>query len=337
MKEYDHYISCDWSSSNMAIARMTKKVNKIKIIDVPADIKELKLYLKELKGTKILTFEESTASQWLYVELNSYVDKILVCDPYRNHLLSEGPKTDKIDAVKMLKLLKSDLLKEVYHTGDEIIYLRKIVSGYEDIVKAGVSIKNQRSALFRAVHKNPKEDALESVAEKFVLEGLNKGIENYEKEKLRYEDLFKKLSKKYIIAKRLKDLPGIRDIHAMKILSRVVTPKRFKNLGHFLSYCGLIKLKRISGGVVYGKKNSRYCRMLKCVFNMATSSAIRDGANNPLNNYYMYLLNEKKYSERNAKQATKRRLATFCFGIMKTGKKFEPYMWRKNNVNAKQQ
>ena len=39
---YDHYIAIDWSIKNMAIARMTKKSNKITAIDVPSDIFELK-------------------------------------------------------------------------------------------------------------------------------------------------------------------------------------------------------------------------------------------------------------------------------------------------------
>jgi len=43
---YDHYIAIDWSMINMAIARMTKKSNKITLIDVPSDIVELKVYLK---------------------------------------------------------------------------------------------------------------------------------------------------------------------------------------------------------------------------------------------------------------------------------------------------
>ncbi len=108
---YDHYIAIDWSIINMAIARMTKKSNKITVIDVPSDIAELKVYLKNLKGTKILTIEETTTAQWLYTELKEYVDKILICDPLRNRLLSEGPKTDKIDASKLVQLLKANLVK----------------------------------------------------------------------------------------------------------------------------------------------------------------------------------------------------------------------------------
>jgi len=63
--------------------------------------------------------------------LKDCVEKLVICDPYRNKLLSEGAKTDKIDAEKLVKLLKADLLKEVFHSGDKFIKLRKIVSGYE--------------------------------------------------------------------------------------------------------------------------------------------------------------------------------------------------------------
>lgn len=60
---YDHYIAIDWSIKNMAIARMTQKSNKITAIDVPSDIVEPMVYLKSLKGSKILTIEETTTSQ----------------------------------------------------------------------------------------------------------------------------------------------------------------------------------------------------------------------------------------------------------------------------------
>ena len=93
----------------MAIARMTKHSNEIKTIDVRTDLDDLKLYLRQLNGTKILTFEETNPAQWLFTELRNEVDEILVCDPYRSHLLKEGGKTDRIDAAKLLHLLKAGL------------------------------------------------------------------------------------------------------------------------------------------------------------------------------------------------------------------------------------
>lgn len=186
--KFDHYIAVDWAQRNMAIARMTARSGKMDIIDIPSCVKELQLYLSRLKGRKCLTFEESTCSQWLYTELKEHADEVLVCDPYRNHLLKEGPKSDQIDAKKMVQLLRAGLLKPVFHSGDQFIYLRKLVSGYQDLVKAGVRLKNQRAALFRGNGMLARKSAkLEHPAEQFVLEGLDRSIHAFEGEKARYE------------------------------------------------------------------------------------------------------------------------------------------------------
>ncbi|MDE0118671.1 MAG: hypothetical protein OXM55_01525, partial [Bdellovibrionales bacterium] len=55
---YEHYIALDWSKSNMAIARITKKGKKAYVEDIPSNISYLKDYLKNLKGKKILTFSD---------------------------------------------------------------------------------------------------------------------------------------------------------------------------------------------------------------------------------------------------------------------------------------
>ncbi len=323
---YDHYIAIDWSAINMAIARMTKKSNKITTIDVPSDIAELQFYLKNLKGSKMLAIEETTTSQWLYTELNDYVDKILICDPCRNSLLKEGPKTDKIDATKLVQLLRARLKKEVYHSTDKFIYLRRIVSGYEDMVKAGVRLQNQRYSLLRACGKSgyeKKEVKLASRDEQYVLDCLDRQIQNYKDEKEGYEKEFERLARKHPEIRHQKSIPGIGLINAVKIVARVVTPYRFSGKGHYLSYSGLVKHEKLSGGRSYGKKNPRYCRMMKCIYKSGAIAAI--GNNNPINDYYEYLINEKGYPEYNARHKACRRLAVISFGVFKSGKKYKPY------------
>lgn len=329
---YGHYIAIDWSIKNMAIARMTKKTNKITTIDVPSDIGELQIYLKNLKGTKVLAIEETTTSQWLYTELIDYADKIIICDPRRNKLLNEGPKTDKIDASKLVQLLRANLLKEVYHSAEKFLYLRRVVSGYEDLVKAGVRLKNQRYALLRVCGRTGEEEKgikLESHGgEQYVLECLDRRIEAYETEKKGYEDEFKKLAKKYPEIRHQTMLPGIGVINAVKIISRVVTPYRFIDKGHYLSYAGLIKLEKTSGGRSYGKRDSQYCRQLKSVYKAGVMAAI--GGNNPINDYYTYLIREKNYPDYNARNKACRRLAILSLGIFRSGKGYKPY--RRDNV-----
>jgi len=323
---YNHYIAIDWSIENMAIARMTKTSNKITVVDVPSDIDDLKVYLKRLRNSKILVIEETTTSQWLYTELKDYVDKLVICDPYRNKLLNDGPKTDKIDASKLVQLLKADLIKEVYHSSDKLLHLRRLVSGHGDLIKAGVRLKNQRYSLLRACGKRGLERKgfqLGSPDEQFVLDCMDRQIELYEEEKKAYEKEFNRLVKDVSEIRHQKSIPGIGPISAVKIVARVVTPFRFADKGHFLSYAGLIKLEKMSGGKSYGRKNSRYSRELKSAYKIAAYAAI--GGNNPINDYYEYLVNEKGYPVHIARHSTSRKLATVSLGVFKSGKKYQPF------------
>ena len=78
LSEYENYVAVDWSKSNMAIARLTRYGVQPKVFERPADVEELKAYLRGLKGKTIVTIEETTVAHWLYLELHDGVDKILI-------------------------------------------------------------------------------------------------------------------------------------------------------------------------------------------------------------------------------------------------------------------
>lgn len=72
-----------------------------------------------------------------------------VCDPRRNKLLGEGSKTDKVDARKLADLLRTGMLRSVYHGHEETRKLKELVRAYETL-----SIDTQRTmtrikAIFR--------------------------------------------------------------------------------------------------------------------------------------------------------------------------------------------
>jgi transposase len=317
MQLYDHYIAVDWSMTTMAISKLTAAAERMTTAEYPSSVEDLKIYLKSLKGTKILALEESNNSQWLYVEIREHVDKLVVCDPYRNHLLSDGPKTDKIDATKLVRLLRADLLKEVFHTTDQIIYLRKLVSHYQDVIRAGVMIKNQRSAIFRSYGLDHKQDTFNGnhELEEFVVARLDAQIELYEKSKDEYEKKFKEATKQLPAAKRLKSIPGVGDIQAIALLASIIDPKRFPSLGHLYSYAGLIRHEKVSGGRSYGKRKPRYSRELKRVIKMITFIAIR--GDNKISKYHQHLL-EKGLAPHNARHAVSRKIAAYVYGVLKS-------------------
>ena len=96
---YDHYIAIDWSQKTMALGRISKKrPENVKVKEYPSNYKELQRMLSTIQGRTIVVLEESSPAHWLYLQLYDYAEKIVICDPYRNRLLSDGPQNDKIDA-----------------------------------------------------------------------------------------------------------------------------------------------------------------------------------------------------------------------------------------------
>ena len=106
--------------------------------------------------------------------------------------------------------------------------------------------------------------------------------------------------------------------------------RRFKRKGNFLSYCGLIKHEKLSGGRSYGKRQTRHYRPLKQVFKLASYTVTHDVCNNPLREFYEYLIKEKQTSSEIARHKVARRLAVLVYGVLKTGKRFDPYRRGKN-------
>lgn len=315
---FDHYVSLDWSELSVTIGHLRRRDKDPVVTEHPSDVSVVRDYLKTLRGTIELTFEETTTAQWLYIEFCDCVDHILVCDPYRNHLLHEGPKTDKIDAAKLVLLLRAGLLKEVFHTKDELYDLRLLVSAYTDLIRAGVRLQNQRSSLERG-HGDASAHA------SFILEHLDKDIERYRQSKNDYTATFEQFCRHLDLLKLLLPVTGIGTIGAVTILAIVVDARRFARTGKYLSYCGLVTLEKSSGGRSYGRRKPQFCRPLKAVYKIAALAAIH--GHNPVREYYDALL-AKGLPEYHARHQVARYLATVTYGILKTRTPYDPYRWR---------
>jgi hypothetical protein len=58
--------------------------------------------------------------------LNPHVDKLVVCNPWKNALLNDANKSDRIDARKLAELLRGSQLKPVYHGEMGVRMLREL-------------------------------------------------------------------------------------------------------------------------------------------------------------------------------------------------------------------
>jgi len=316
--EYDHYVAIDWSLKIMAIAHLSGRDQIPRVFERPTDLKELKTYLGSLKGRTIITFEESGFAHWLYLELLDCADRILICDPFQNRLLFHGPKTDKIDARKLCELLRSGLLKEVYHSDSALYELRLLVSAYDDVVRSGIRVLNQKAAL-KLGHRDTGKSAA------FVGEILKENIDLYRQSKQQYERRFHELARRNKLVRFHREIDGIGTIGAVKVVACVVDAQRFPYSGKHLSYCELVKHEKLSGGRSYGRRKPRYSRVLKSVYKTAALAALK--GNNPIREYYDHLL-AQGVAEHNARHAVARYIARISYGMLKSGTRYEPYRWR---------
>lgn len=328
LQEYSTVFAMDWSlSADSEVSYKRQGSKKISQTRLSSDLKSLSSYFEQFKGKKLLVFEETTGAHWLYVNLQSSIERIVICDPYRNSLLKEGPKTDKIDSFKLLHLLLNNSLKEVYHSASSIYQLRRFMSGYEDLMKAIVRIKNQITGFKRAsgFRKNEKTYNPVDKLEAYVYEQQQEMLTKYELQKESYEKEMKKLIRSHEVLKRLKKISGIGPVIALTIYSRVVDGHRFADKYKYYSYCGLTLHPRDSGKSIKGHRRGRHNPRMKWAYKSAALAAI--GGKNDIHDYYMYLLG-KGLEEFSARNEIARYIARVSLAMIKNGSDYKPYNWR---------
>jgi hypothetical protein len=92
-------------------------------------------FIHGMRGSLHVTFEEGTSAAWLYTLLKPHVTRVLVCDPRKNALLKVGNKSDRIDSRKLAELLRSNLLRSVFHDDTGLRTLREMARSYLTISK----------------------------------------------------------------------------------------------------------------------------------------------------------------------------------------------------------
>jgi len=280
-------------------------------------------YIRSIPAPRQLVFEECELSAWLFEILEREVDKLIVCNPSRNAQFKRA-KTDKLDAKNLAMLLRGGFLTPIYHDGSKTEHLRALMSGYQDVVDTGVSLKNRYKSLFRKSGLPARGDRIygdESLLkdlprpdQRFIGHGLYRLIEATEAERVKYCAAIKAAGRKFKDIRLLQDIPGIGEIQSAKIVAQVITAERFTDKHKFWSYCGLVRYKQESAGKIRGNKRGWGNRMLKCVFKMAAKSAL--SGENEFRKLYDEL-RAKGTNDRAARNAVSRKIAAITLSILK--------------------
>ena len=143
------YIGLDVHKEAIAIAVLNGAGKLVMESIIETKAVTLLQFLQGLRGELHVTLEEGGWAAWLYDLLKPHVHEVVVCNPRRNALLKEGSKSDKVDARKLAELLRTGLLRPVYHGENGLRTLRELARSYQTISKDLRRVMNRLKALYR--------------------------------------------------------------------------------------------------------------------------------------------------------------------------------------------
>jgi transposase len=198
--------------------------------------------MQSLNGPLHVTFEETTQAGWLYDVIRAYAHKVVVCDPRRNRLLSEGSKADKPDARKLAALLRAGLLRSVYHGHEATRKLKELVRAYETLsidmmrtmfrIKAlyrGRGIRTPGSGVYQLKQREHWLHWLTEPGLRQRVEWLYEELDHLRSLRKRAKLAMLMESRKHRAFTLLRTIPQLGPIRCALIVATLDTPHRFRD------------------------------------------------------------------------------------------------------------
>ena len=139
------YIGMDVHQATISVAVRDSRGNLVMEAIVETRAETILQFIRGLRGSLSVTFEEGTWAAWLHDLLQPHVTRVVVCDPRKNALLKVGNKNDRIDARKLSELLYLNKLSSVYHGEPGIRTLKELARTYAVNIKSARLVPFARS------------------------------------------------------------------------------------------------------------------------------------------------------------------------------------------------
>jgi len=248
----DKYIAFDLHQSTTVTSVLNSTGRELDGSIIATKAQAILSYLEGFRGRLHLTFEEGTYSAWLYDLLQGRVAELIVCDPRHNALLKEGSKTDRGDARKLADLLRTGMLRAVYHGSRSLRNLQELARAYQALVQDTTRVMNRLKAFYRsrgidcAGHGvySPKQreswlERLPAGASRLRAQLLHEQLEQLRRLRRRAGSALLAESRKYTVAARLREIPGFGPLRVALLIARMQTPHRFRTRRKLWTYAGL--------------------------------------------------------------------------------------------------
>jgi transposase len=342
------YIGMDVHKEAIVIAVLNESGKLVMESVIETKASSILQFLHGLRGELHVTWEEGTWAAWLYDLLQPQVQHIVVCNPRRNALLKEGSKSDKVDAGKLANLLRTGMLRPVYHGENGLRTLRELARSYQTIGKDLTRVMNRLKALYRGwgipctgtqvYAPRYREEWLNRIPHAGVrrraellyqqLDGLQ-GLRRTLRPELLAE------SRKHKAAKLLRQIPCIGPIRAARLIGLMQTPHRFRSKRQLWTYSGLgiathdsAQYRYVGGQVQRSKKpqqlrglNQNHNHEMKEIFK-STATRRASCSTGPFHDFYVALL-AKGMKPEMARLTLARKIAAITLTLWKKEERFD--------------
>ena len=345
--KYEKYMGLDVHQAMTVVVVLDADGKVILETMVPTAAAAIIRLVQSMSAPLHVAFEETTQAEWLWNVIRPFVAEVIVCDPRRNKLLGDGSKADKVDARKLADLLRTGLLRPVYHGHQATRKLKELVRAYETLSSDTLRTMARIKAIYRGrgirtpgrgvYQPKQREQWLEQLTEPGIRQ---RAIWLYEQlDQLR--PLRRKAKQTMLIESRahravslLTTIPQLGPIRATFIVATVDTPHRFRTKRQFWSYVGLAVVTHMSaeyemkgGRVVRRRKpvatrglNQNCNRRLKEVFIGAATS----GSNRKAYGSFLNARQENGMRPEMARLTLARKIAAMALAVWKKGEAFDP-------------
>jgi transposase len=342
-----NYIGMDVHKETVSIAVMNSAGKLVMDSILETKAATILQFIQGLRGNLHVTFEEGTWAAWLYDLLKPHVAKIVVCDPRRNALLKEGNKSDKVDARKLVELLRAGLLRPVYHGANGLRTLKELSRSYLTLSKDLTRVMNRLKALYRGWgiscagatvyaphHRSEWLGKITEVGVRRRAEFLYQQLDALQalRQQVRRDLLAE--SRKHSARKLLRQIPSIGPIRAALLIALIQTPHRFRTKRQLWAYSGLAiethdsaQYRYVAGQLQRSKKpqqlrglNQNHNHDLKAIFKSAATMA--SSSDGPFQDFYQALLTKGRRPSM-ARLTLARKIAAITLIVWKKGAHFD--------------
>jgi transposase len=281
-----------------------------------------------------LVIEEGPLACWLWRNLHTAVDEMVVSEPRRNRLIAEGgDKDDDIDAEKLAQLLRGGYVKPVHQSPSlEQAVFKQHVSVYHFRVRQRVREGQRISALFRQhgvmirerafVAEADRAELVQRLPANAVLQAMPAllwpGYDDLVAHQEKWRRQLVKLAQEQEVVQRFEALPGLGWIRASTLYAYLDTPWRFRSKSARWKYLGIgLERHRSGTGPEHVGVPKLVHRVLKSTILGAARSAVAQGDNPFADQHRRWI--KQGLSPKLARRNVARSLAATLGGLWKNG------------------